>query len=182
MWLGKERLISLVLWKIHFFYFLKINFLLVIGSAFPQGNALVKLWVLELRLSGSAFLMVTRAASWAMFDLRQLHGILDRNHQEQTTYFKWRPGSPISIPRENGQARARTKPMAQGVLTAWLKTAAYTKRSMCYDFSSMGANEFPLGSSQLEMNCLSFVTRIYLLRKNNSTPMTNSTLHSGTIR
>lgn len=90
--------------------------------------------------------------------------------------------SPVSSPRENGQARARTKPMAQGVLTVWLKTVAYTKRSMCYDFSSLGANEFPLGFSQLEMNYLSFVARIYLLRKNDSTPMTNSTVHSGTIR
>lgn len=90
--------------------------------------------------------------------------------------------SPVSSPRENGQARARIKPMAQGVLTVWLKTVAYTKRSMCYDFSSLGANEFPLGFSQLEMNYLSFVARIYPLRKNDSTPITNSTVHSGTIR
>lgn len=66
--------------------------------------------------------------------------------------------------------------MAQGVLTAWLKTVAYTKQSMCYDFFSLGAKEFPLGFSQLEMNYLPFVTRIYTLRKNDSTPMTNSTL------
>lgn len=101
MWLGKENQIDIfsIVKKSIFFYFLKINFLLVIGSAFPQGNALVKLWVLELRLSGSASLMVMRAASWAMFDLRQLHGNLDRNHQEQTTHFKWRPG-PLSLAQE----------------------------------------------------------------------------------
>lgn len=48
------------------------------------------------------------------------------------------------------------------------------------ELSSMGANKFPPDSSQFEMNYLSFVTRIYILRKNDSKPTTNSMLCSGT--
>lgn len=89
---------------------------------------------------------------------------------------------PCPWPKRKWAGQGQNKANGQGVLTVWLKTVAYTKRSMCYDFSSLGANEFPLGFSQLEMNYLSFVARIYPLRKNDSTPMTNSTVHSGTIR
>lgn len=120
-------------------------------------------------------------SSWAMFRLRQLLGDLDGIYQGQVIWFKWRPGTPVSNSLENRQTRIRRKPRSPANSNSLAQDCGLHKMKSVRGLPSMGANEFPLRSSQFEMNCLPFVTRIYTLRKNYSKPIINFMLCSGTI-
>lgn len=103
-------------------------------------------------------------SSGAMFNPWQLRGDLDRIYEGQVTCFKWRPGTPVSSLWENRQVRR--KPSSPGNSNSLAKDHGFHNTKSVWGLSSMGASEFPLGSSQFEKNCLSFVIRIYTLRKN----------------
>lgn len=179
MWLRQENQINpfMIVEKVVIFHFLEINI-------WQQTQPFLREVPFSDSGPGSPGCLVLQCPLWlepslAMINLRQLRGDLDKNNQRQITCFKWRPGTPVSS-SWNGQARVRRKPSSPGSSNSLAQDHGLHKMKSVLELSSMGANEFPPDSNQFEMNYLSFVTKIYILRKNDSKPITNSMLCSGT--